>query len=251
MANVTFSRKLSFSDVRYGLISITKSIRHHFPSQGTRFRILFDPPLPDGTTSFETCVDNHNRIREGQRYISAFYEMHNLDEGDLIYFEILAPNQTYRLSAQPPESMSPEPPADVRPAAPTRRSRRRRTAAPPGITLEQLKAIKAVIPPDQFRQILGELYDQLLAEERARAKTPISNRELGKRARTVLREVHDFLDGKTSASSEKAYNWMQFCYALGLYRETAALFAHVFQDDLPEWAYERARKMAEACRARI
>jgi len=63
--------------------------------------------------------------------------------------------------------------------------------------------------------------------------------------------VHDFLDGKTAASSEKAYDWMQFCYALSLYRETAALFAFVFQDDLPEWAYERARKMAEACRARI
>jgi hypothetical protein len=44
---------------------------------------------------------------------------------------------------------------------------------------------------------------------------------------------------------------MQFCYALGLYRETAALFAYVSQDDLPEWAYQRARKMAEACRARL
>lgn len=132
------------------------------------------------------------------------------------------------------------------------RSRRARAAAPPGITLEQLKATKAVMPPDQFRQIWGELYDQLLAEERARSKTTISNRELGTRARAVLDKVHDFLDGKAVAlSSEKAYDWMQFCYALGLYRETAALFAYVFQDDLPEWAYERARKMAEACRARI
>lgn len=54
-----------------------------------------------------------------------------------------------------------------------------------------------------------------------------------------------------TAFLEKAYDWMQFCYALGLYRETAALFAFVFQDDLPEWAYERARKMAEACKARL
>ena len=64
--------------------------------------------------------------------------------------------------------------------------------------------------------------------------------------------MHDFLDGNAAAaSSEKAYDWMQFCYALRLYRETAALFAFVFQDDLPEWAYERARKVAEACRTRI
>jgi len=82
-------------------------------------------------------------------------------------------------------------------------------------------------------------------------KTTISNRELDTRARAVLNKVHDFLDGNAAASSEKAYDWMQFCYALSLYRETAALFAFVFQDDLPEWAYERARKMAEACRARM
>jgi len=107
------------------------------------------------------------------------------------------------------------------------------------------------MPPDQFRHFWGELYDQLLAEERARSKTSISNRELGTRARAVLREVHDFLDGNAAASSEKAYDWMQFCYALGLYRETTALFAFVFQDDLPQWAYERARKVAEACRARL
>ena len=67
------------------------------------------------------------------------------------------------------------------------RSRRRRAAAPPGVTLEQLKATKAVMPPDQFRQVWGELYDQLLAQERARSKTTISNRELGTRARAVLR----------------------------------------------------------------
>jgi len=131
------------------------------------------------------------------------------------------------------------------------RSRRSRVAAPPGVTLEQLKATKTAMPPDQFRQIWGELYDQLLAQERDRSKTTISDRQLGTRSRAVLREVHDFLDGKATASSEKAHDWMQFCYALGLYRETAALFAFVFQDDLPEWAYERARKVAEACRTRI
>jgi len=83
-----------------------------------------------------------------------------------------------------------------------RRTRRRRTHTParPDVTLEQLKATKAMMPLDQFRQIWGELYDQLLAEERARSKTTISNRELGIRARAVLREVHDFLDGNAAAS---------------------------------------------------
>jgi len=128
----------------------------------------------------------------------------------------------------------------------------KQAAAPVGVTLEQLKATKAAIPPDQFRQIWGGLYDQLLAQERARSKTTISDRQLGTRARAVLREVHDFLDGDSGAvSSEKAYDWMLFCYSLGLHRETVALSAYVFKDDLPEWAYERASKMAEACRARL
>ena len=131
------------------------------------------------------------------------------------------------------------------------RSRRRQSVAPAGVTLEQLKATRTAMPHDQFRPIWGELYDQLLAQERARSKTSVSSRELGARARAVLNEVHGSLDGNATASSEKAYDWMQFCYALRLYRETVALFAFVFQDDLPEWAYERARKMAEACRARI
>jgi hypothetical protein len=108
------------------------------------------------------------------------------------------------------------------------------------------------MPPDQFRAIWGELYDRLLAEERARAQTDISDTELARRARRVLREIHAFLKGESgSISSEKAYNWMIFCYTLSLHRETAALFAFVAQDDLPEWAYERARRMAEACRAQL
>lgn len=136
-------------------------------------------------------------------------------------------------------------------AAPVRRERPR-PSVPPGITLQQLQATKAVMPPEQFRAIWGELYDRLLAEERARAVTDISDTELAWRARRVLREIHAFLRGEGGAiTSEKAYTWMLFCYTLGLYRETAALFSFVAQDDLPEWAYDRARKMAEACRAQL
>ena len=108
------------------------------------------------------------------------------------------------------------------------------------------------MPPDRFQARFGERWEALLAEERACTCTEISDRELARCTRQVLQEVHAFLNGDGGAiSSEKACDWMQFCYALGLYRETAALFRHVFQDDLPEWAYERARKVAEACRTRI
>jgi hypothetical protein len=252
MTSIAFTRKLSLTDVKYGLISTIKSVQQHFPSKGVYFRIVFDSPLPDGTMSFETCLDNLNRIREGHRYIHAFYKTHNLGEGDLIYFEVLEPEQTYRLSAQPPDSVAAEPSADTQPATSRGRSRKSRSAVPAGPTLDRLEATKAAMPLDQFRKIWGELYDQLLAEERARTQTDVSDQELARRARQALQEVHAFLKGEGGAiSSEKACDWMQFCYALGLYRETVALFHYVFQDDLPEWAYERARKMAEACRARI
>ena len=132
------------------------------------------------------------------------------------------------------------------------RSRARRTKTEAEFSSDDLKHIKEYMPPNKFQARFGERWEALIAEGRARTCTEISDRELGRCARQVLREVHAFLSGDGNAiSSEKAYDWMQFCYTLGLYRETAALFAFVFQDDLPEWAYERARKMAEACRARI
>jgi hypothetical protein len=143
--------------------------------------------------------------------------------------------------------------AATRPAPRQRaRSRTRRTKAEAGLSLDDLKHIKQHMPAEEFQARFGKRWQALLAEERARTQTDISDRELARRARQVLQQVHTFLKGEGGAiSSEKACDWMQFCYALGLYRETAALFAYVFQDDLPEWAYERARKMAEACRARI
>jgi len=118
--------------------------------------------------------------------------------------------------------------------------------------VSDIRDIKQYMPPEQFQARFGERWEALLAEERARTCTEISDQQLARRARRALREVHAFLSGDGGAvSPEKAYDWMQFCYAPRLYRETAALFAFVFQDDLPRWAYERARKMAEACRARL
>jgi len=132
------------------------------------------------------------------------------------------------------------------------RSRTRRTKTEAGLSFDDLKHIKQHMPADEFQARFGKRWQALLSEERARTQTDVSDRELARRARQILQQVHAFLKGAGGAiSSEKACDWMQFCYTLGLYRETAALFAYVFQDDLPEWAYERARKMAEACRARI
>jgi hypothetical protein len=143
--------------------------------------------------------------------------------------------------------------AATRPAPGRRtRSRTRRTKTEVGLSFKDLKHIKQHMPADEFQTRFGERWQTLLAEERARIQTDVSDQELARRARQILQQVHTFLKGEGGAiSSEKACDWMQFCYALGLYRETAALFAYVSQDDLPEWAYERARKMAEACRARL
>jgi len=62
-----------------------------------------------------------------------------------------------------------------------RRSRRRssKVALAPGISLEMLEQTRKLMPADQFRQLWGTLYDQLLAEERAKAVTEITQTELG------------------------------------------------------------------------
>ena len=122
MTNVIFKRVLSYTDTEYKLISTLKSMRRHFPDKGTYFRIFFHPPLPDGTTFFETCLDNLGRIREGQPFIAAFYKMHSLQPGDTIYFEVLEPGRTYRLAAQPPEGIPAELPAKVQSVAPAQKT---------------------------------------------------------------------------------------------------------------------------------
>jgi len=73
------------------------------------------------------------------------------------------------------------------------RGRSSRVASVPGITLEMLEQTRKAMPADQFREVWGALHDQLLAEERAKAITSVTQTELGRRARRQLDKIHDFL----------------------------------------------------------
>jgi hypothetical protein len=122
-----------------------------------------------------------------------------------------------------------------------------------GLTLEMLEQTRQVMPADQFRQVWGALYDQLLAEERTKAVTQITQTELGRRTRRWLDDVHAFLSGKnaTQPSSEVICDWIQFCYVLELYHEAAALLPYVREDEVDAASYRRAKRVAEVCRSKL
>jgi hypothetical protein len=133
------------------------------------------------------------------------------------------------------------------------RSSRKAKEAAPGITLEMLEQTRRVMPADQFRQVWGPLYDQLLADERAKAITAITKTELGRRTRYWLDDVHAFLSGENASppSSEALCDWVHFCYALELYREAAAMFPYVREDEVDAAIYKRAKRVAEVCRRKL
>ena len=115
-----------------------------------------------------------------------------------------------------------------------------------------LEQTRKGMPADQFRQVWGKLYDELLAEERAKAITQITQTELGRRARRWLDGVHAFLQGKeASPSSEVLCDWIHFCYTLKLYREAAALLPYVREDEVDPAVYKRASRVAQTCRGRL
>ncbi len=134
-------------------------------------------------------------------------------------------------------------PSRPQPAAPTL----------PGITFEMLEQTKAAMPADQFRQVWGSVYDQLLAAERAKAITEVTTTELGQRARRKLDEIHAFLRGQHKAPprSDVICDWIQLCYELELHREAASLWRFVHEDEVEPGYYRRAKKWAEASRARL
>ncbi len=139
-----------------------------------------------------------------------------------------------------------------RPQTPRKRSPAK-VAAAPGIDLEMLKQTRKLMPADEFRQVWGTLYDQLLAEERVKSITEITQTELGHRTRRWLDDVHAFLSGKNAShpSSEALCDWIHFCYALELYREAAALFPYVCEDEVDTAIYKRAKRVAKVCRSKI
>lgn len=152
--------------------------------------------------------------------------------------------------------------ASARNSSGARRGRKRRittdrvsppNSVSPGITFEMLEQTKSLIPPDQFRQIWGTTYDQLLAEERAKAITEVKQAELGQRACRKLDEIHAFLRGQHNAPprSDVICDWIHFCYELELHREAASLWRYVREDEADSGYYRRAKKWAEASRARL
>ena len=141
----------------------------------------------------------------------------------------------------------------ARRTSPKSRRKPSKTSAAPGITLEMLEQTRKLMPADQFRQVWGALYDQLLAEEQAKAITRITQPELGRRTRRWLDEVHAFLSGKGASipSSEVLCDWIHLCYTVELHREAAALLPYVHEDEVEPATYKRAKRVAEVCRSRL
>ena len=109
-----------------------------------------------------------------------------------------------------------------------------------------------MLPAQEFRQDWGDLYDQLLAAERARLVTKVSADELGRRADRIVRKVHAFLTGKSSEvrGQEVICSWIHTCYVLELYREAAAPLNYLEEQEGPILS-GYARRLAEASRARL
>jgi hypothetical protein len=133
------------------------------------------------------------------------------------------------------------------------RTARSTSSNPSGVTMEMLELTRQSMPADQFRQVWGPIYDQLVSEERARAITPISDKQLLQAVRQPVRRIQDFLQGRgnDTPKSEDVCDWVQLCYTLGLYREGAALWQYVQRDEVNAWLYERSKKIAAVCRTRI
>ena len=124
---------------------------------------------------------------------------------------------------------------------------------PAGLSLEMLEKTRQAMGDELFRPLWGALYDQLLAAERTRAVTEVSDAELGKAARRQVRQIHDYLQGRGAAhpTGEQLCDWIHFAYQFSLYREAAALFPLVGTEDVNPWYLERTRKIAAACRSRL
>jgi hypothetical protein len=150
-------------------------------------------------------------------------------------------------------------PVELRPQKSTRASGTRRgmqqlaVRTSGAITLEMLEQTRQVMPGDQFRQVWGALFDQLLVKARAESITAFTDRSLLAAVRQPVQRIQDFLQGRgtDSPKSEEVCDWIQFSYTLGMYREAAALWLYVRQDEASPWQYDRTKKVASACRARV
>jgi hypothetical protein len=135
----------------------------------------------------------------------------------------------------------------------TRRSKHEDRTVPVGLSLDMLEKTREAMGDEHFRPVWGALYDQLVAAERAKAITNVSDNDLMRAARRQVRQIQDYLQGRDGnrPNGEQICDWIHFCYQFSLYREAAALFPLVHTDDVNAWYLERTRKIAVASRARL
>jgi len=121
------------------------------------------------------------------------------------------------------------------------------------VTLPMLEQVRKYLPEDEFRRAWGDLYDRLLAEERARFITDIDRKALTDAVMTQVRRIQDFLQGRGDSrpSDEVLCDWVHFAYQLGLYREASALLPLINTAEVNDWYYERTKRIALASRVRV
>ncbi len=107
------------------------------------------------------------------------------------------------------------------------------------------------MPPEEFRREFGELYDRLVAEQRAHSITPIDRTKL---LNTVIEEVFRIQafvrgQGNEHPSAEKLCDWIHECYLLGLPREAGVLWSLINRLEVEPWYYERTKRIALALQA--
>jgi hypothetical protein len=125
-------------------------------------------------------------------------------------------------------------------------------SVPADVTFEKLERIRQVMSPEEFRSDWGALYDRLAAEERDRWITAVTDRQLLERTKPLVQKIQGFLQGKSTDApkSEIVCDWIFLCYTLELFREGAALWRYVNQDEVNAWQYQRTMKLSAACRTR-
>jgi len=124
--------------------------------------------------------------------------------------------------------------------------------ATPGITLAQLESTRKFMPTEEFRRTWGELYDRLLAEQRAQFITHIDRQKL---VNTVIEQVYriqEFVRGQSNGepSSERLCDWIHQCYLYGLHREVDVLWPLVNEAEVEPWYYKRTERIAFMCKAK-
>lgn len=126
-------------------------------------------------------------------------------------------------------------------------------AVPAGITLRKLENVRKLMPSDEFQRDWGELYEYLLAEERAKSVTPVDRKLLLAKIMGYVERIQDFLQGRGSnrPSSEELCDWIYQCYLFGLDREAPALWQLVNKDEVEPWQFERTKKIVAVCRAKV